>query len=165
VAVRVRGEGHARKTAAAVPIVGTECPRKSECGRHHHGRCGLAAEPGPREVRGIFRENDIDEAVLPSLTHENLKRAWGRVVWASREAAGCHPALGGDASGKAASVDAATESSTSSVPRRAPASHREVLGLGRLNGPLGSYGPEDLREVILAYQKGCLRSTGAAPQT
>ena len=43
-----------------------------DCGRRH-GHCGLAAEPGPREVRGGFRENDIDETVLPSLTHENLK--------------------------------------------------------------------------------------------
>jgi class 3 adenylate cyclase len=38
-----------------------------------NGRRGLAAEPGPREVQAVFRENDIDETVLPSLTHENLK--------------------------------------------------------------------------------------------
>ena len=42
------------------------------CGRSY-GHCGLAAEPRPREVRGCFRENDIDETVLPSLTAENLK--------------------------------------------------------------------------------------------
>ena len=38
-----------------------------------HGRCGLAAEPGPREVRGGIPRNEIDETVLPSLTHETLK--------------------------------------------------------------------------------------------
>ena len=28
---------------------------------------------GLAKYEAIFRENDIDEAVLPSLTHENLK--------------------------------------------------------------------------------------------
>ena len=39
----------------------------------HHGRCGLAAEPWPRTVRGGLRENEIDETVLQSLTAEDLK--------------------------------------------------------------------------------------------
>jgi hypothetical protein len=39
----------------------------------HHGRRGLAAKPGLGKYEAIFRENDIDETVLPSLTHENLK--------------------------------------------------------------------------------------------
>ena len=35
-----------------------------------HGRWGLAAEPWPRKYEAAFRENEIDETVLPSLTHE-----------------------------------------------------------------------------------------------
>ena len=31
---------------------------------------GLAAEPWPRKYEAAFRENEIDETVLPSLTHE-----------------------------------------------------------------------------------------------
>ena len=45
---------------------------KEKLGRHH-GHRGLAAEPGPREVRGCVRENEIDETVLPDLTADDLK--------------------------------------------------------------------------------------------
>jgi hypothetical protein len=37
------------------------------------GIVGLAAEPGLRKYEAAFRENEIDETVLPSLTHETLK--------------------------------------------------------------------------------------------
>ena len=41
---------------------------------------------GLGEYEPIFRENDIDEAVLPSLTHENLKELENsRVSQALRE--------------------------------------------------------------------------------
>ena len=36
---------------------------------------------------------------------------------------------------------------------RAPPGHGDVLRLGRLDGALSPHGPEDLREVISAYQK------------
>ena len=42
--------------------------------------------------------------------------------------------------------------------RRTPPSDGDVLRLGGLNGPLGAHGPEDLREVISAYQK-CVAET------
>ncbi len=45
---------------------------------------------GLRKYETIFRENDIDEAVLPSLTHEKLKELGVASFWASREAAGRH---------------------------------------------------------------------------
>ena len=34
---------------------------------------GLAAGPRPWKYEAAFRENEIDETVLPSLTHETLK--------------------------------------------------------------------------------------------
>ena len=46
----------------ATPIVGA-----------HHGRPGLAAEPGLGKYEAVFREKKIDETVLPDPTHENLK--------------------------------------------------------------------------------------------
>ena len=33
----------------------------------------MAAEPRPRKYEAAFRENEIDETVLSSLTHETLK--------------------------------------------------------------------------------------------
>jgi hypothetical protein len=63
---------------------------------------------GLGKYEAIFRENDIDEAVLPSLTHENLKEL-GVASFGHRvkllDAIG---ALRGDASGKAPSVHAAS---------------------------------------------------------
>ena len=49
---------------------------------------------GLGKYEAIFRENDIDETVLPGLTHETLKEAWRRLDWAPCEAAGghCRPA-------------------------------------------------------------------------
>ena len=44
---------------------------------------------GLGKYEAVFRENDIDEMVLPSLTRENLKEL-GHVAWAPRQAAGCN---------------------------------------------------------------------------
>jgi SAM domain (Sterile alpha motif) len=45
---------------------------------------------GLAKYEAIFRENDIDESVLPSLTHENLKELGVASFGAPREASGCH---------------------------------------------------------------------------
>jgi hypothetical protein len=59
--------------------------------RRRHGHCGLAAEPGPREV--AFRENEIDETVLPNLTAEDLKELasphWGTAASSSMQSLLC----------------------------------------------------------------------------
>jgi hypothetical protein len=44
---------------------------------------------GLGKYEAIFRENDIDETVLPSLTHENLKELGVASFWTPCEAAGC----------------------------------------------------------------------------
>ena len=41
---------------------------------------------------------------------------------------------------------------------RAPPSYGDVLGPGRLDGVICPHGPEDLREIISAYQK-CVAET------
>ena len=42
---------------------------------------------GLGKYEAAFRENDIDETVLPGLTHETPEGAWRRLDWAPREAA------------------------------------------------------------------------------
>ena len=44
---------------------------------------------GLGKYEAIFREKDIDETVLSSLTHENLKER-GAASLGTREAGGCH---------------------------------------------------------------------------
>jgi class 3 adenylate cyclase len=117
---------------------------------------------GLGKYEAIFRENDVDEAVLPSLTHENLKElgvaSFGhRVKLLVAIAALCR-----DASGKPPSVDPATTSSAPSTPPEDRAERRQVtvmfsdlVGLTALSARMD---PEDLREVISAYQK-CVAET------
>ena len=45
---------------------------------------------GLGKYEAAFRENEIDETVLPSLTHEDLKELGVAVARAPREAARCH---------------------------------------------------------------------------
>ena len=100
---------------------------------------------GLGKYEAAFRENEIDETVLPSLTAEDLKELGVTALGHRRKLLDAIAALRNDASGKAPSVDAATTSSTPSAtsrrPRRAPPSHGDVLRLGRLNGALGAHGP------------------------
>ena len=100
---------------------------------------------GLGKYEAAFRENDIDETVLPSLTHETLKELGVASIGHRVKLLDAIAALRSDASGKTPSVDAATTSSAPSVssrrPRRAPPSHGDVLGPCRLNGTLGPHGP------------------------
>jgi hypothetical protein len=77
---------------------------------------------GLAKHEAAFRENEIDETVLPSLTEEHLKQlgvtALGHRVKLLDAIAG----LRNDASGKAPSVDAAT---TSSAPSASPEDRAE----------------------------------------
>ena len=117
---------------------------------------------GLGKYEAIFRENDIDETVLPSLTHENLKEL-GVVSFGHRvKLLDAIAALRNDASGKTSSVDAATASSAPSAHPEDRAERRQVtvmfsdlVGSTALSGRMD---PEDLREVISAYQK-CVAET------
>ena len=117
---------------------------------------------GLGKYEAAFRENDIDETVLPSLTHETLKELGVASVGHRVKLLDAIVALRNDAGGKAPSVDAAT---TSSAPRAQPedrAERRQVtvmfsdlVGSTALSARMD---PEDLREVISAYQK-CVADT------
>ena len=62
---------------------------------------------GLGKYEAIFRENDIDETVLPSLTHENLKELGVTSFGHRVKLLDAIAALRSDASGEAPSVDAA----------------------------------------------------------
>src|SRR4029077_8828832 len=92
-----------------------------------------------------FRDNEIDETVLPSLTAEDLKDLGVSIVGHRRKLLDAIAALRTDAGAKAPPSDAATASGAPTVsprrPRRAPSGDGAVLRLGRLNGTLSAHGP------------------------
>ena len=114
---------------------------------------------GLGKYEAVFRENDIDETVLPSLTHENLKELGVASFGHRVKLLDAIAVLRNDVSGRMPSVDAATPSS---APRTLPedrAERRQVtvmfsdlVGSTALSARMD---PEDLREVISAYQKCC----------
>src|SRR5499433_585591 len=117
---------------------------------------------GLGSYEAAFRENDIDETVLPSLTHENLKELGVASIGHRVKLLDAIAALRSDASGKASFVDAGTASSTPSAHPEDRAERRQVtvmfadlVGSTALSARMD---PEDLREVISAYQN-CVAET------
>jgi class 3 adenylate cyclase/predicted ATPase len=112
------------------------------------------------KYEAAFRENEIDETVLPSLTAEDLIGV--AALGHRRKLLDAIAALRTDASGKPPSVDVATTSSAPSAHPEDRAERRQVtvmfsdlVGSTALSARMD---PEDLREVISAYQK-CVRET------
>jgi class 3 adenylate cyclase len=117
---------------------------------------------GLGKYEAAFRENDIDETVLPSLTHETLKDLGVTSVGHRLKLLEAIGALRSDASDKPPSVDPATTSSAPSARPEDRAERRQVtvmfsdlVGSTALSARID---PEDLREVISAYQK-CVADT------
>src|SRR6478736_6685638 len=117
---------------------------------------------GLGKYEAAFRENEIDETVLPSLTHENLKELGVTALGHRLKLIDAIAALRNDASGKTPPVDAATTSSAPSTHPEDRAERRQVtvmfsdlVGSTALSARMD---PEDLREVISAYQK-CVAET------
>jgi class 3 adenylate cyclase/ABC-type lipoprotein export system ATPase subunit len=112
---------------------------------------------GLGNYEAVFRENEIDETVLPNLTADDLKELGVAALGHRRKLLDAIAALRNDASGKAPPVDAATTSSASSTPPEDRAERRQVTVM--FSDLVGSTAlstrmdPEDLREVISAYQK------------
>ena len=117
---------------------------------------------GLEKYEQAFRENEIDETVLPNLTAEDLKDLGISIVGHRRKILDAIAALRNEGSGKASSADDATTSSTPSGPPEDRAERRQVtvmfsdlVGSAALSARMD---PEDLREVISAYQK-CVAET------
>jgi class 3 adenylate cyclase/tetratricopeptide (TPR) repeat protein len=104
-----------------------------------------------------FRENDIDETILPNLTHETLRDLGVTSVGHRLKLLDAIAALRGNTSAKAPSVDVATPSSALNTFPEDRAERRQVtvmfsdlVGSTALSAQMD---PEDLRDVISAYQK------------
>ena len=117
---------------------------------------------GLGQYETAFRENEISEKVLPSLTAEDLKEIGVGPVGHRRILLEAIAALRADTGHKPPSVDAATTSSAPSAPPEDRAERRQVtvmfsdlVGSTALSARMD---PEDLREVISAYQK-CVAET------
>ena len=116
---------------------------------------------GLGKYKAAFRENEIDERVLPSLTQEDLKELGVAVLGHRRTLLDAITALRTDA-GKAPSADAATPSSHLSVSPEDRAERRQVtvmfsdlVGSAALSARMD---PEDLRKIISAYEN-CVAET------
>jgi predicted ATPase/class 3 adenylate cyclase len=112
---------------------------------------------GLERYEGAFRENEIDETVLPNLTAEDLMQIGVGPVGHRRKLLDAIAALRADAGGKAPSAEAAATPNTPSVAPEDRAERRQVtvmfsdlVGSTALSARMD---PEDLREVIAAYQK------------
>jgi class 3 adenylate cyclase len=117
---------------------------------------------GLGKYEAAFRENEIDETVLPTLTHENLKELGVTALGHRLKLLDAITALRADTSAKAASGDATMAPSALRVAPEDRAERRQVtvmfsdlVGSTALSA---SMDPEDLREVISAYQK-CVAET------
>ena len=102
-----------------------------------------------------FRENEIDETVLPSLTHENLKELGVTALGHRLKLLDAIAALRADTGTKVPSADATTSALSVSSEDRAERRHvtvmfADLVGSTALSAQMD---PEDLREVISAYQK------------
>jgi class 3 adenylate cyclase len=117
---------------------------------------------GLGKYEAAFRENEIDETVLPSLTEEHLKQLGVTALGHRVKLLDAIAALRGDGSGKASSADVVIASSPPSASPEDRAERRQVtvmfsdlVGSTALSARMD---PEDLREVISAYQK-CVAET------
>ena len=164
-----------RASAADTPVetfIVRQGPR-SKLDSHHHlnhhcsSRHGALMDLGDwlrslglERYEAAFRENEIDETVLPNLTAEDLKELGVAALGHRRKLLDAIADLRNDASRKAPSVE--TASSARSTPPEDRAERRQVtvmfsdlVGSTALSARMD---PEDLREVISAYQK-CVAET------
>ena len=114
---------------------------------------------GLEQYEATFRENAINEKVLPNLTAEDLKDMGVGIVGHRRMLLDAIALLRADGSAKAPPAEA---SSTTPKPAQDTAERRQVtvmfsdlVGSTALSARMD---PEDLREVISAYQK-CVAET------
>ena len=108
---------------------------------------------GLGKYEATFRENEIDETVLPNLTAEDLKDLGVGIVGHRRKILDAIVALRVDESAKASSATVVPKRHHCRRPCRASSGHGDVFGPCWLDGPFSPHGPEDLREVISAYQQ------------
>ena len=116
---------------------------------------------GLDQYEAAFRKNEIDEAILPKLTAEDLKDLGVSIVGHRRKLLEAIAALRTDEGGKPSSIDEASTSRSGVGPedraerRQVTVMFSDLVGSTALSARMD---PEDLREVISAYQR-CVADT------
>jgi class 3 adenylate cyclase len=113
---------------------------------------------GLEKYEAAFRENEIDETVLPSLTAEDLKELGVTALGHRRKLLDAIAALRADASAKGppdAFAAAGSTAKDTAERRQVTVMFSDLVGSTALSARMD---PEDLREVISAYQK-CVAET------
>jgi predicted ATPase/class 3 adenylate cyclase len=116
---------------------------------------------GLGQYEAAFRDNEIDETVLPNLTAEDLKDLGVSVVGHRRKLLDAIAALRTDADARVPSDGATTSSGPAGSPedraerRQVTVMFSDLVGSTALSARMD---PEDLREVISAYHK-CVAET------
>jgi class 3 adenylate cyclase len=111
---------------------------------------------GLDQYETAFRENEIDATVLPSLTAEDLKDLGVSIVGHRRKLLDAIAALRADAEAPAAAAAPSGANAPSHAERRqVTVMFSDLVGSTALSARMD---PEDLREVIGAYQK-CVTET------
>jgi class 3 adenylate cyclase len=132
--------------------------REANQGRRH-GRRRLARSLGLDQYEAAFRENKIDDTVLPSLTAEDLKDLGVGFVGDRRKLLDAIAALRAEATAPMPPSDAhlATDKTAKDTAERRQVTvmFSDLVGSTALSTRMD---PEDLREVISAYQR-CVAET------
>ena len=116
---------------------------------------------GLGKYEAAFRENEIDETVLPSLTEEHLKQLGVTALGHRVKLLDAIAALRSDASAQGPSGDPKAAPGVSPSPedraerRQVTVMFSDLVGSTALSARMD---PEDLREVISAYQR-CVAET------
>ena len=113
---------------------------------------------GFERYAAVFLENEIDETVLPSLTSEDLKDLGIKTVGHRRKLLNAIALLRGDAAAKASSpivLDQNAVPADTAERRQVTVMFVDLVGSTELSARMD---PEDLREVISAYQR-CVGET------
>jgi class 3 adenylate cyclase len=110
---------------------------------------------GLGKYEAAFRENEIDETVLPNLTAEDLKELGITALGHRRKLLDAIAALRGDENGKTPTADVppsapSTRPEDRAERRQVTVMFSDLVGSTALSARMD---PEDLREVISAYQK------------
>ena len=109
---------------------------------------------GLEQYEASFRENKIDDTVLPSLTAEDLKELGVRFVGDRRKLLDAIAALRAEARAPTLLSDAAPPTDKAAKDtaerRQVTVMFSDLVGSTALSARMD---PEDLREVISAYQK------------
>src|ERR1700688_898972 len=114
---------------------------------------------GLGQYEAAFRENEINERVLPSLTAEDLKELGVAALGHRRMLLDAIAALRGDESAKTPSATVAPKTDTTpedrAERRQVTVMFSDLVGSTAMSARMD---PEDLREVISSYQK-CVSET------